>query len=498
MLHVVSANEMRAMDANTIKNLKVPSAVLMERAALGIAEEVLAAYKEHPGRILIVCGTGNNGGDGAALARILFIRGLAPEIYIVGNEARFSADMKAQMESCRILGITEVTDPDMSAYAIIIDAMFGTGLAREVAGSPRVVIEKINDSKAFVVAADIPSGISADTGAVCGCAVKADVTVTMECAKIGQLLYPGALYTGRLVIAEIGIYDDVKLRESLPYTVFALTDSDIKTLLPVRDPAGNKGTFGKVLVIAGSKGMCGAALLAAEAALRSGAGMVKILTDEANRTIVQTALPEALLDTYKKKTDLPELIEKNLAWADAVAAGPGLGVSKRTGLIMETLLEKCVLPLVIDADGLNVLGKNPEMLKKHEGSLFVTPHMGEMARLTGRTIADLKADPVAEALHFAKESGAQVLLKDARTVIADENGCIFINASGNAGMATAGSGDVLTGILAGLLSQGTDPKYAGALAAFIHGRAGDKAKELMGERSMAASDIIGSLHVILK
>ena len=378
-----------------------------------------------------------------------------------------------------------------------MDALFGTGLAREVTGSARVLIEKINDSGAFVIAADMPSGISADTGAVCGCAVKADVTVTMECAKIGQLLYPGALYAGKTVIAEIGIYDDVKLRDSLPYTVFSLTDDDTMKLLPPRNPAGNKGTFGKVLVIAGSKGMCGAALFAAEAALRSGAGMVKILTDEANRTIVQTALPEALLAVYKKKDELPDLIRENLAWADAAAAGPGLGVSKRTRLIIETLLKECTLPLVIDADGLNVIGEDTELLEKHEGPLFITPHMGEMARLTGRTIADLKADPIGSALDYAGASDAQVLLKDARTVTARKDGTVYINASGNAGMATAGSGDVLTGILAGLLAQGTDPGCAGALAAFIHGRAGDKAKETMGESGMIASDIIRALPSII-
>ena len=331
----------------------------------------------------------------------------------------------------------------------------------------------------------------------CGCAVKADVTVTMECAKIGQLLYPGALYAGKTVISEIGIYDDVKLRDSLPYTVFSLTDDDTMKLLPPRESAGNKGTFGKVLVIAGSKGMCGAALFAAEAALRSGAGMVKILTDEANRTIVQTALPEALLAVYKKKDELPDLIRENLAWADAAAAGPGLGVSKRTRLIIETLLKECTLPLVIDADGLNVIGEDTELLEKHEGTLFITPHMGEMARLTGRTIADLKADPIGSALGYAGASGAQVLLKDARTVTARKDGTVYINASGNAGMATAGSGDVLTGILAGLLAQGTDPGCAGALAAFIHGRAGDKAKETMGESGMIASDIIRALPSII-
>ncbi|MBR7016609.1 MAG: NAD(P)H-hydrate dehydratase [Lachnospiraceae bacterium] len=497
MLHVVSCEEMRAMDAHTIKNLKVPSAVLMERAALSIAEEVTAALKTHPGRILIVCGTGNNGGDGAALARILFIKGIKADLLIAGNEERFSADMKAQMESCRALGVREVQDPDMRVYSIIVDAIFGTGLTREVTGSARVLIEKMGDAGAFVIAADIPSGISGDTGAVCGCAVKADVTVTMECAKTGQLLYPGALYTGRLIIAEIGIFDDEKLRGTLPFTAFSLEDHDIGKLLPARDPAGNKGTFGKVLVIAGLKGMCGAALLAGEAALRSGAGMVKIMTNEANRTIVQTAFPEALLSVYRKKEEIPELIRENLAWADAVAVGPGLGNSKKTRLIVETLLNECGKPLVIDADGLNVIGGDTDLLSRHEGPLYITPHMGEMARLSGKTIVDLKADPVGSALEYAGASGAQVLLKDARTVIADKNGTVFINTSGNAGMATAGSGDVLSGILAGFLAQGADPAYAGALAAFVHGKAGDRAREINGERGMTASDIIRALSKII-
>ncbi len=493
MLHVVTSDEMRAMDANTINNLKVPSAVLMERAALGIFREVERAAKDRSARILIVCGTGNNGGDGAALARILFIKGYQPELYIVGNETRFSADMAAQMASCRLLKVQETAAPDMNEYDIIVDAVFGTGLARDVEGRAAETIMAINESPAFVIAADIPSGISADTGSVCGCAVQANVTVTMECAKAGELLYPGALYTGRLVIEEIGIYDDTKLLEENPYRIFALTDDDIGSLLPKRDPSGNKGTFGKVLVIAGSKGMCGAALFAAEAALRSGCGMVKILTEEANRIIVQTALPEALLETYERDEDLPALIERNLAWADVAAAGPGLGNNSRTRLITEILLATCRLPLVIDADGLNVIGKDTQLLSRHEGALFITPHMGEMARLTGKKIYELKNDPVGEALAFAGDSGAQVLLKDARTVIADPGGLTFINTSGNAGMAAAGSGDVLTGILAGLLAQGTEPAYAGALAAFLHGRAGDRAKAKCGELSMLASDIIKAL-----
>ncbi|MCR5294855.1 MAG: NAD(P)H-hydrate dehydratase [Lachnospiraceae bacterium] len=504
MLHVVSANEMRAMDAHTINNLKVPSAVLMERAALGLAGEVIAAGKEHPGRILIVCGSGNNGGDGAALARILFIKGYRPELLLLGKEERFSPDMAAQMESCRLLGIPETREADMGAYAVIVDAIFGTGLCREVGGSAREAIEAINASGAYVISADIPSGISADSGQVFGLAVRADVTVTMECAKIGQLLYPGALYTGRLVISEIGIYDDEKLRDVFPMSVFSLTDGDLKNLLPPRDPAGNKGSFGKVLVIAGSRGMCGAALFAAEAALRGGCGMVKVLTEEANRVIVQTALPEALFASYGDPEEALREAEKGLAWADVTVIGPGLGQAESARRLLSFVLENAEQPLVIDADGLNILAElkraEPACLggRRSKSPVFLTPHMGEMARLSGKSIPDLKKDPLGEAFHFAREEGVGLLMKDAKTVIAGPDTRVWINTSGNSGMAAAGSGDVLAGLLGSLLAQGTEPGHAGALAAFLHGKAGDIAAERMGEAGMGARDILRCLPEALR
>ena len=493
MEHIVTASQMKACDAYTINEIGVPSCVLMERAALACAMEVIKEADRTVGakRILCVVGSGNNGGDGAACARILSLKGYSADLCVVGSEEHFTKDMREQMQICRNLGIREISGEEIGGYDIYVDCIFGIGLSRNVQGRYADVIEAINRENAFVVSADIPSGIHADTGAVMGCAVQADVTVTMQLKKAGLLLNPGAKYAGRVTAAEIGICDRYGLGDGPE--IHALGPDDAELLIPERRSDGNKGSFGKILIIAGSRGMCGASYLSALAALRAGAGMVKIIAPEENREILQTLLPEAILGLYSSIESAVAAADAGFSWADAVCMGPGLGMSDLSKEVVLHVLAFCELPLVIDADALNIIAGMevfPEILSKR---VYLTPHLMEMERLTRLPVRVLKEDPVRHALHFSEETGAVILMKDARTVIACPDGRIFINCSGNSGMATAGSGDVLSGILTALIGRGCDPDKAAALAAFIHGEAGDRAMERFGPDYMNASDIIKGL-----
>ena len=520
MKHILSSSLMKSRDELTIKNIGIPSMVLMERASLAMAslieKRMIRKNKKAENiRLLAVCGSGNNGGDGVACARILHQRGFRTDIMLVGRSGKRSPELEAQLGIAERLRVPLVSEPDMSSYDVIIDALFGIGLSREVEASSGYAeaIRAINASGAFVVSADIPSGISADSGQVLGCAVRADVTVTMQYLKIGHLLYPGADYAGEVRVADIGIaepelmFDAASCRADerassqdtgqaghFSGEAFSLEEQDL-SLIPKRRRDGHKGTFGKVLIIAGSKNMCGAALLACRACLKTGAGMVRLLTCEANRLIVQASLPEVMLNTYSDEKEALEELSKALSWADVVACGPGIGQSRAAQLITETLLKNDSHPLILDADGLNVLKGRQALLKAYRGQLLITPHAGEMSRLTGKSTGEILADPLREAWEMAENNQISCLLKGAATLIASQ-GEIYINQSGNSGMATAGSGDVLTGIAAGLAAVGTPFNLVGALAAYLHGRAGERASEIMGEAGVTASDIIDQIRLL--
>ncbi|MDO4477753.1 MAG: NAD(P)H-hydrate dehydratase [Lachnospiraceae bacterium] len=506
MKYLLTAAQMQNLDRHTIDEIGVPSAVLMERAALAIAEEVMAlpeiAGKGPAGcRILSVCGTGNNGGDGVACARILRMKGYEARILLIGDEARFSKDMQEQVAIARRLGIPFVTTAEPDDYDAAIDAIFGIGLARPIAEESAFgqAIALIGSLNCPVVAADIPSGINADTGAVMGMAVKARCTVTMQAAKRGHVLYPGRTHTGRLIVADIGIQLPNGIHaaffenEASGYAV-TFEDHDL-SLLPARDPNGNKGTFGKILILAGSRNMCGAALLACRAALRAGAGMVRLLTPEANRIIVQETLPEVMLNTYTTTEEALAELSNAAAWADVIAAGPGLGQNETAKALMGTVLSYKDKPRILDADGLNVIDKT--QLTEAEGPILITPHPGEMKRLSGLSAQEILADPAATATAFAKETGVVCLLKGGATVIAAPDGRVIFNKTGNSGMATAGSGDVLTGICAGLAARGTNALLTGALGAYLHGKAGDIAAGKLGPSALTAGDLIESMPYAL-
>lgn len=522
---LVNSREMKACDSCTIEHFGVPSLVLMERAALAVVEELLKEPVKRD-RCLVVCGLGNNGGDGLAVARLLYQKGSQVTVLWGMKREKATPETLKQYEILCRYGIPVVDTLPEEAFDVIVDAMFGIGLSRPIEGACRKLIEALNERAGYKVAVDIPSGVCADTGQVLGCAFRADLTVTFAYEKVGLLLAPGALYCGRVAAADIGI-DENSWQKRRP-TAFAPQKGDISRL-PRRQVFSNKGSYGRVLVIAGRKNMAGAAYFSGKGAAMTGCGLVKILTTEDNRVILQELFPEAILETWEEQRK--EKFLETVAWADVVVAGPGLGTDTAIGMMLKTLLLECDKPLILDADALNLMAREPELwdLRKRKqeeadsqgapegkadspeayagaedgqraclGPVIVTPHLGEMARLTGSSIPELKEDLPGAALAFAKAQGVICVLKDARTVTALPEGTFYINTSGNNGMATAGAGDVLTGVIASLLAQGAAPKEAAWLGVYLHGLAGDAAAERKGRYSMTASDLIEGIAEITR
>lgn len=501
---------MRQCDSNTIQHYGVPSLVLMERAALGVVEEI-EKQVDFSGNILVVCGTGNNGGDGFAIGRILAQRGYAVTFVLAGNKERVSAETRQQIKICLAYGANILDSIPDKKYDAVVDAVFGIGVNREIQGSYYEIIQQMNQQKAWKVAVDIPSGIHTDTGEVMGIAFQADITVTFAFEKIGIMIYPGAAYAGTVVVKDIGIRKESFLEEKV--MAYCLEKSDIYSV-PKRLDYSNKGTYGKVLVAAGHKNMAGAAFFSGKAAYATGAGLVKVYTEESNRTIIQELLPEAVLETYEINKEIEKAIEENiqkeiekeienelkssLSWANVIVAGPGMGTDKMSETIIKIVLKNAKVPVILDADALNIVSHHKKWLKERNMPLIVTPHLGEMARLTEKSIFDIQKQLLQVAGEFAEEYNVICVLKDARTVIALPDGTKFINTSGNNGMATAGAGDVLTGVIAGLLAQNMELSQAAALGVYLHGTGADWMREETGTYGMMAQDIIEGVRQVLK
>lgn len=474
--------------------------VLMERAALAVVEEI--QRRVDAPCVLCVCGCGNNGADGLAAARILTEREIPAAVFILGKEERATQEWRQQRKIIENLGIPVVENPVLSEYTVIVDAVFGIGLSRGVEGSYARWFEKINESGAFVIAVDMPSGIATDSGEVLTIAVKADITVTFGLLKAGLVFYPGAAYAGEVVVKQIG-FPARNIREVSPM-MYTFGREEL-SLVPKREPDLNKGTAGKLLVVAGSKNMAGAAYLCASAAYRMGAGLVRILTPEANRGILQVLLPEAVLATYAdtdtKGRELKALLRESLLWADAVATGPGLGGGETAVSLVQGLSEYAALEkgktYVLDADALNILSRNPALWEGFSGCAVITPHMGEMARIMGTDIASVKRERTALAKRAGREYNVICVLKDARTVVCEGEGACYVNQSGNSGMACAGSGDVLCGMIAGL-ALSLPARKAAELGVYLHGLAGDKAAERLGEHAVTARDIVEGIAPVMR
>lgn len=483
----VNAAQMKAADQYTIQKLGVPSLELMEHAAQACVQ-VLEDEKVDLSHVCVVCGSGNNGGDGFAIARILQNNRYSVETFCVGNPEHYTEETQEQMHRLQECG-GKITYgmPQEDSYSVIIDAVFGVGLSRKVEGRYRQVIEQMNRMRGTKFAVDIPSGLSATTGCILGCAFKADYTVTFQLKKIGLELSQGRTMAGRVIVPDIGISTDSICEDQ---EIVRTAGKDIyRKMLPDRPEDSNKGTYGRLLVIAGSKGMAGAAYLNAHAAYMTGAGLVRIYTSSDNREILQTLLPEAIITTYEEynKEELLSL----LTWADSVCIGSGLGMSRLSEKTLKTVIEYVKVPCLIDADGLNLLAENKNYLNQMAERRFViTPHMKEMSRLTGISVEELKADRIQILKDFISRYRITCVLKDSRTLIASEEKGIRMNLTGNSAMAKAGSGDVLAGVISGWMVQGKEAEDAAELGTYIHGLSGDLAKFEKGVYSVMARDLI--------
>lgn len=483
----VNAAQMKAADQYTIQKLGVPSLELMEHAAQACVQ-VLEDEKVDLSHVCVVCGSGNNGGDGFAIARILQNNRYSVETFCVGNPEHYTEETQEQMHRLQECG-GKITYgmPQEDSYSVVIDAVFGVGLSRKVEGRYRQVIEQMNRMRGTKFAVDIPSGLSATTGCILGCAFKADYTVTFQLKKIGLELSQGRAMAGRVIVPDIGISTDSICEDQ---EIVRTAGKDIyRKMLPDRPEDSNKGTYGRLLVIAGSKGMAGAAYLNAHAAYMTGAGLVRIYTSSDNREILQTLLPEAIITTYEEynKEELLSL----LTWADSVCIGSGLGMSRLSEKILKTVIEYVKVPCLIDADGLNLLAENNNYLNQMAERRFViTPHMKEMSRLTGTPVEELKVDRIQILKDFISRYRITCVLKDSRTLIASEEKGIRMNLTGNSAMAKAGSGDVLAGVISGWMVQGKEAEDAAELGTYIHGLSGDLAKFEKGVYSVMARDLI--------
>lgn len=512
---------MKQYDTNTMEVFGIPSLVLIERAALAAVEELERAGLREKSRILIACGTGNNGADGLVMARLLHLKGHVVQILTVGNRTKATPENKKELEIAQKYGVPVLTAEEFlkicgqpekenagnndahedGMYEVVADAVFGVGLARRIEGVYGELLVCLNALQGKKLAVDIPSGIDADDGSVLGVAFRADLTVTFSYEKVGMRLFPGQAYCGRIVCRSVGI-DDRSFLADMGHghepLMAAFTPDDL-ALIPERRPHTNKGSYGKVLVIAGSVNMAGAAIFSARAAYLSGCGLVRILTPEENRTIIQSTLPEAVLDTYNSKKPEMERVITALQWADVVVCGPGLGTGEAAHRLVQTVLKNAAVPLIMDADALNIISEETDVLRKPHTDLIVTPHLGEMARLQGVTVSYIQDHLVESAEEFARTYNLICVLKDARTVTAVPYERTYVNLSGNNGMATGGSGDVLTGVIAGLVAQGAKPELAAPLGVYIHGLAGDTAAETCGRYSLMAQTLLEALpEVFLK
>ena len=465
----------------------IPSLVLMERAALSV-RKILYENEMDLSKVLVVCGTGNNAADGVALARLLTEDGYEPELLLLGAPEKYSQDLKVQLDIASNYGIKTVKRFRNADYSLIVDAIFGIGLKRDISGDYASVIKKINEGDTPVIAVDIPSGLDADNGDIRGTAVTADLTVTFQYAKAGQLIKNGPALCGDLFVENIGILPGSPLPQDEYY---AITEEDFD-YLPARNESGNKGDFGRLLVIAGCEEICGAAYLSACAALKSGIGMVKIFTHISNRTALSTLIPEALITTYEGCTEDLSKLRKDLEWADAVVCGPGIGTGDFAKALIKELLSINTLPLVLDADALNILaGADLKPLRELKCSCTVTPHIKEMSRLTGLSVNDIKNDPLNTAARFAEANNVTCVLKDSRTVTAYPGGLVFINTSGCSALATAGSGDVLSGMIGGYTARYKDAVLPlEAMAVYRHGCIGQEAAEDHGADAVTAGTLL--------
>jgi hydroxyethylthiazole kinase-like uncharacterized protein yjeF len=508
MTKILNAGQMRKADEKTIREYGIHGLILMENAGLGVMRALESRFADLRGkRIVIVSGKGNNGGDGFVVARHLQRTGTNPEVMLLARIEDLKGDAGTNAVIARNIGVSilEITESrslegcmeNIRSADIIVDAIFGTGLTHPASGLHADAIRLINESRAFVVSVDLPSGLSSDKAEIIGPAVQADVTVTLACPKYCHVFPPAERLVGELVVADIGMPEAVV---DLPENFLNWVDAAAVSQIDLSRPSdAHKGQYGHLLVVAGSRGKSGAAWMTGFSALKIGAGLVTVAAPENVQPVVASMaaelMTEALPETESGAVS-PRALERVTRLLDgknAVALGPGLSLEAEAQTFIRELLCRLRVPCIVDADGLNALDGHLDVLKKAPRPLILTPHPGEMARLLDRPIAEVQASRVDIAREFALEHGAHLVLKGYRTVIAAPDGRVFVNSTGNPGMATGGSGDILTGMLAGLAAQRLDPTEAAVLGVYLHGLSGDLAARELGMAFLTATNLLDYL-----
>lgn len=511
-LWLVTASEMRSLDQRTIQEAKVRGTVLMERAGIGVVHHLLDSYGPVKGKeVVIVCGKGNNGGDGLVVARHLKKKGARLSLIFLSSPKELSHDASIMYQRLRKLkGIPRaIIQPTLSTFQaigkkanVIVDALLGTGLSSSIREPYESAIKAMNECPAYTVAIDIPSGLDSQTGAVLGQAVKADLTVTFGYPKVGLYVGNAIDHVGQVRLVDIGIPS--RYIEDLHPKIQLLTREVVASTLPERPASAHKGTFGHTGMVSGSPGKTGAPAMASLAALRVGTGLVTVATPQSVSPILEGKLLEAMTapmpETSSHELGL-EALDPLVSFSQnkrALALGPGLGTSEETGTLLRRLLPQVKVPCVLDADALTLLASSPEILSSLASPPILTPHPGEMARLLGSSTPQaVNQDRIGVAKSFAQHHGVIMVLKGARTVVAEPGGQIAICPTGNPGMASAGMGDVLTGVIAGLLAQGLTGWEAAISGVYIHGLAGDLAAESVGQPGLLARDVLQALSQTL-
>ncbi len=495
---LVTSEQMRFLEKTAIEEYSVPSLILMENAAMGFCEEVKKHIDLKEKHIGVFCGKGNNGGDGFAIARHLVNSGFDVSCVISfdAENAKQLLTYDAYTNFCIMKNmnvcVCDIENAD-AKYDIIIDAVLGTGIKGAPKKAEEEIICMINDRGKFIISVDVPSGADATSGKVEGECVRADMTITFCLAKAGHFLYPAKEYAGKLLVTHISVPQ--KVTDEYESNLYTLTD-EVFSLLPKRKENSHKGTYGKVLAYCGTKGMSGAAMLSVSAVLKSGAGMVSCASsdDVIKNVVINT--PEAMTISLDEKNSNEKLIcalEKN----DALLVGCGIGRSEKAKDIVQMLIKEAEKPMVIDADGINNLSENIDIIYKKKAPVILTPHTVEFSRLTGFKPEYIEQNRLELATGFAEKYDVILVLKGADTIIASPDRKVYISAISNSGLSTAGSGDVLSGIIASFLAQGTKPYDAAICGVYTHSLAGDLARKDLGEKSMTASDIISNISKVL-
>jgi hydroxyethylthiazole kinase-like uncharacterized protein yjeF len=504
IMKIVTAGQMRRIDQVTIQERGIPGPVLMDRAGRAVAREAMECFE--PEAVAIVTGKGNNAGDGFIVAGALLRHGIRTTVINLVSPEDLSGDALDAWEKIPH-NVERVDQPDqqkfrelLSRHDLVIDAIFGTGLKSRVSEPWLQYIQTINSSRRPVLSVDIPSGLPGngfdETTADSGPCVQADMTVTIGLPKIGMVMTPGVHSTGRVIVDDIGFPDDLLNDDAI--TTNLLTLGEAAGLLPSRNPDGHKGTFGRAMILGGSVGMTGAAVLSSLAAARSGAGLVYSAYPAPLGVIMESHMVEPVKIPLESGDpwfgdDQSKSALDAAAGMDAVAIGPGLGTRDETGRFLLDIIKGVKSPLVIDADGLNLLADDPSVLESRLGPVILTPHTGEAARLLGCAVEEVEKDRLEAGRALCVSDQCVVILKGAQTIITTPDGQSYLNPTGNSGLAKGGSGDVLTGLAVGLLAQGLDCSSAARLAVFLHGLAADIAAEETGRRAMLPSDVIGAL-----